>query len=154
MCSTLTRLPLSSIIRLEAFCAALGALPALHVVDPASSLLLLLLSHKSNEASFLVLRVCAALLPLVSFASTALPEHSPTIDATVGFGLPSRERRLGYESVDILFVADSPRFVAYITVLKNEHTSIVARWGLMCQFSSALGEDPRRKRPPPFLFRS
>ena len=150
MCSTLTRLPWCSMMWSGAFLAALRALFVLRVVDPASSLLCVPLSHKYNEASFFVL--CAALLPHVCSSSTAaLSEHSPAIDAAVGFGPPPRERRrFGYESVDILFVDDdSPRFVANISEERTQARIIdvcATPWCTwMCHSSSASGRDPRRR---------
>ena len=157
MCSTLTRLPWCSMMWSGAFLAALRALFVLRVEHPASSLLCVPLSHKCNEASFFVLRVCAALLPHVCSSSTAaLSEHSPTIDAAVGFEPPPRERRrFGCGPVDIFLVADSLRFVAYISEErhKQELLMLVLRRGALgCVTPPQLREEIQGEDDQPFLF--
>ena len=84
----------------EAFLAALRVLLVLRVAGSATSLLLVLLSHKCNEASFFV--PCAALLP---HGFPLLSEHPSTTDTAVGFGLLPRERRrFGYESKSVVIL--------------------------------------------------
>ena len=121
----------------------------------ASSLLLVLLSHKCNEASFFV--PCAVLLPNVF---SPLSEHSPTTDTAVGFGLLPRERRrFGYESksVVILFLrADSPRFVSNIKRegSKNDLLVLVLRRALDGSTPPQLREKIQGEDGAPFLFHS
>ena len=119
----------------------------------ASSLLLVLLSHKCNEASFFV--PCAALLPHVF---PPLSEHTSTTDTAVGFGLLPRERRrFGYESksVVILFLrADSPRFVSNIKRegSKNDLLVLVLRRALDGSTPPQLREKIQGEDDAPFLF--
>lgn len=145
-----------STTRSEAFLAVLRVLLVLRVAGFASSLLLVLLSHKCNEASFFV--PCAAQLPHVF---SPLSEHSPTSDTVVGFGLLPRERRrFGYESksVVILFLhADSPRFAHTSSARndsKNDLLVLVLRRALDGSTPPQLREKIQGEDGAPFLFHS